>query len=251
MRPVESPRARPRHRRSRVHRLAPRRRADRARRRGDGPRRPLDRAPGVRERGRSFVEHDIREPFGRTPSSCSTSPPRRTSARRSSDRHSTRGERRRNGQRPRGGAGLRAAVVFASTGGAIYGDVDGPAGEDAALRPVSPYGTAKLAAEAYIEAWRRIHGLRSASLRFANVYGPRQSASLEGGVIAIFLERMAGRRGDGGLRRRRADAGLRPRRRCRRCAARRSGPGRRHVQRRDGHRDERQPAARALSRRRG
>ena len=84
-----------------------------------------------------------------------------------------------------------AAVVFASTGGAIYGDVDGPAGEDAALRPVSPYGTAKLAAEAYIEAWRRIHGLRSASLRFANVYGPRQSASLEGGVIAIFLERMA------------------------------------------------------------
>ena len=84
-----------------------------------------------------------------------------------------------------------AAVVFASTGGAIYGDVDAPATEDAALRPVSPYGTAKLAGEAYVEAWRRIHGVRSVALRFANVYGPRQSSTLEGGVIAIFLERMA------------------------------------------------------------
>ena len=83
-----------------------------------------------------------------------------------------------------------AALVFASTGGAIYGDVDGPAPEDGERRPVSPYGTAKLAGEAYVDAWRRIHGLRSVSLRFANVYGPRQSSSLEGGVIAIFLERM-------------------------------------------------------------
>jgi UDP-glucose 4-epimerase len=84
-----------------------------------------------------------------------------------------------------------AGVVFASTGGAIYGDVDAPASEEAALRPVSPYGTAKLAGEAYVEAWRRIHGLRAVSLRFANVFGPRQSSSLEGGVIAIFLERLA------------------------------------------------------------
>jgi UDP-glucose 4-epimerase len=84
-----------------------------------------------------------------------------------------------------------AGVVFASTGGAIYGDVEAPAAEDTALRPVSPYGTAKLAGEAYVDAWRRIHGLRAVALRFANVYGPRQSASLEGGVIAIFLERMA------------------------------------------------------------
>jgi UDP-glucose 4-epimerase len=84
-----------------------------------------------------------------------------------------------------------AAMVFASTGGAIYGDVDRPAPEDAERRPVSPYGTAKLAGEAYVDAWRRIHGLDAVSLRFANVYGPRQSSSLEGGVIAIFLERMA------------------------------------------------------------
>jgi UDP-glucose 4-epimerase len=84
-----------------------------------------------------------------------------------------------------------ARVVFSSTGGAIYGDVIAPASEDAARRPVSPYGIAKLAGEAYLEGWRRIHGSPAVALRFANVYGPRQSASLEGGVIAIFLERLA------------------------------------------------------------
>ena len=84
-----------------------------------------------------------------------------------------------------------AGVVFSSTGGAIYGDVEAPAAETAPLRPVSPYGVAKLAAEAYLEGWRRIHGARSVVLRFANVYGPRQSSALEGGVVAIFLERMA------------------------------------------------------------
>jgi UDP-glucose 4-epimerase len=86
-----------------------------------------------------------------------------------------------------------AAVVFASTGGAIYGDVEAPATEDDPLRPVSPYGIAKLAAEAYLDGWNRIHGLPAVACRFANVYGPRQSATLEGGVIAIFLERL----GDG------------------------------------------------------
>jgi UDP-glucose 4-epimerase len=84
-----------------------------------------------------------------------------------------------------------ATVVFSSTGGAIYGDVDGPALEGSPLRPVSPYGIAKLAAEAYVEGWGRIHGARGVALRFANVYGPRQSSALEGGVVAIFLERMA------------------------------------------------------------
>jgi UDP-glucose 4-epimerase len=84
-----------------------------------------------------------------------------------------------------------ARLVFSSTGGAIYGDVDGPAAEDAPLRPVSPYGMAKLAAEAYVQGWNRVHGTQHVVLRFANVYGPRQSATLEGGVIAIFLERLA------------------------------------------------------------
>jgi UDP-glucose 4-epimerase len=82
-------------------------------------------------------------------------------------------------------------VVFSSTGGAIYGECDGPAAEDAPRRPISPYGIAKLAAEEYVAGWNRLFGTSHVSLRFANVYGPRQEASLEGGVVAIFLDRMA------------------------------------------------------------
>ncbi len=84
-----------------------------------------------------------------------------------------------------------AQVVFSSTGGAIYGECDGPATELAPRRPLSPYGIAKLAAEEYLAGWNRLHGTAHVALRFANVYGPRQSATLEGGVVAIFLERMA------------------------------------------------------------
>jgi UDP-glucose 4-epimerase len=84
-----------------------------------------------------------------------------------------------------------AQVIFSSTGGAIYGECDDPADEDSPRRPLSPYGVAKLSGEEYLAAWNRLHGTRHVSLRFANVYGPRQSASLEGGVVAIFLERMA------------------------------------------------------------
>ncbi|MGB2953952.1 MAG: NAD-dependent epimerase/dehydratase family protein, partial [Gaiellaceae bacterium] len=83
-----------------------------------------------------------------------------------------------------------AAVVFSSTGGAIYGECERPAQEDDSLRPLSPYGTAKLAGEAYLATWGRLHGMRNASLRLGNVYGPRQLPSLEGGVVAIFLDRM-------------------------------------------------------------
>ena len=84
-----------------------------------------------------------------------------------------------------------AQVVFSSTGGAIYGECDGPAPEDSTLQPVSPYGIAKLCAEQYLAGWNRIHGSGHVVLRFANVYGPRQDSGLEGGVVAIFLERMA------------------------------------------------------------
>jgi UDP-glucose 4-epimerase len=96
-----------------------------------------------------------------------------------------------------------APVVFSSTGGAIYGDVERPALETDERRPVSPYGIAKLAGEEYLLGWNRIHGTRHSVLRFANVYGPRQDSGLEGGVVAIFLERMAAGRptaifGDGG-----------------------------------------------------
>ena len=89
-----------------------------------------------------------------------------------------------------------AQVVFSSTGGAIYGECDGPAAEDAPRRPISPYGVAKLCAEEYLAGWNRLHGTAHVTLRFANVYGPRQAASLEGGVVAIFLERLAA--GEGG-----------------------------------------------------
>jgi len=88
-------------------------------------------------------------------------------------------------------AGDGTPVVFASTGGAIYGECTRPAREDDPRLPLSPYGTAKLAAEEYLAAWNRLHGTRHTSLRFANVYGPRQEADLEGGVVAIFLEAMA------------------------------------------------------------
>jgi UDP-glucose 4-epimerase len=81
-------------------------------------------------------------------------------------------------------------IVFSSTGGAIYGECDGPAAETADRQPISPYGISKLAGEEYIGGWNRLFGSSHVSLRFANVYGARQEASLEGGVIAIFLERM-------------------------------------------------------------
>jgi UDP-glucose 4-epimerase len=88
-------------------------------------------------------------------------------------------------------AGDRTSVVFSSTGGAIYGECERPAREDDPRRPLSPYGVAKLAGEEYLAAWNRLHGTSHTTLRFANVYGPRQEAGLEGGVVAIFLERMA------------------------------------------------------------
>ena len=84
-----------------------------------------------------------------------------------------------------------AHVVFSSTGGAIYGECPTPADEDSPALPLSPYGTSKLCGEAYLAAWTRIYGMANVVTRFANVYGPRQDSGLEGGVVAIFLERMA------------------------------------------------------------
>ncbi len=83
-----------------------------------------------------------------------------------------------------------ARVVFTSTGGAIYGECEAPATEDAPRRPLAPYGIAKLCGEEYLLGWNRIHGSGHVVLRLANVYGPRQDSSLEGGVVSIFLERM-------------------------------------------------------------
>jgi UDP-glucose 4-epimerase len=80
-----------------------------------------------------------------------------------------------------------AKLVFASTGGAIYGECDGPASESAALRPLAPYGTSKLCGEEYLATWNRLHGTRHVSLRLGNVYGPRQMPHGEAGVVAIFM----------------------------------------------------------------
>jgi UDP-glucose 4-epimerase len=82
-------------------------------------------------------------------------------------------------------------VVFASTGGAIYGECDGPATEDAPRRPLAPYGTSKLAGEEYLALYNRLHGGSHTSLRYGNVYGQRQDPHGEAGVVAIFLGRLA------------------------------------------------------------
>jgi UDP-glucose 4-epimerase len=83
-----------------------------------------------------------------------------------------------------------AQMIFASTGGAIYGECETPAREDAARLPLSPYGTSKLAAEEYLGTWNRLYGGRHVALRLGNVYGPRQDPHGEAGVVAIFLSRI-------------------------------------------------------------
>jgi len=91
-------------------------------------------------------------------------------------------------------AGRRGAlrqVVFASTGGAIYGEQDEfPASEDHPASPVSPYGVAKLASERYLFYYHCQYGLDATCLRYANVYGPRQNPHGEAGVVAIFSRRL-------------------------------------------------------------
>jgi UDP-glucose 4-epimerase len=82
-------------------------------------------------------------------------------------------------------------VVFASTGGAIYGEQDVfPAPEDHPARPLSPYGVAKLSFERYLFVYNAVHGLNATCLRYANVYGERQNPHGEAGVVAIFLSRL-------------------------------------------------------------
>ena len=83
-----------------------------------------------------------------------------------------------------------ARVVFASTGGAIYGECERPAREDDPRLPLSPYGTSKLAGEEYLASFARLHGAAHVALRFGNVYGPRQDPHGEAGVVAIFLGRL-------------------------------------------------------------
>jgi UDP-glucose 4-epimerase len=86
-----------------------------------------------------------------------------------------------------------ARVVFASTGGAAYGEYEGlevPSPETAEVRPLSFYGMSKMAGEGYMGTYRRLYGLETMVLRLGNVYGPRQDPHGEAGVVAIFCGRM-------------------------------------------------------------
>jgi len=82
-------------------------------------------------------------------------------------------------------------VVFSSSGGAIYGEQEMyPAPESHATKPMSPYGLSKLCGEQYLSYFQRSSGLQVVSLRYANVYGPRQVPEGEAGVVAIFIQKM-------------------------------------------------------------
>ncbi len=88
-------------------------------------------------------------------------------------------------------AGSVEHVVFASSGGATYGDTDVvPTPESHPQRPVSCYGAAKAASEIYLGVYRANHGIKVTALRYANVYGPRQDPHGEAGVVAIFCGRL-------------------------------------------------------------
>jgi UDP-glucose 4-epimerase len=82
-------------------------------------------------------------------------------------------------------------VIFSSSGGAIYGDREPiPATEEHPTIPLSPYGVSKLTGELYLSYYQLIFGLPYVALRYANVYGPRQSSKGEAGVVAIFIDRL-------------------------------------------------------------
>jgi len=82
-------------------------------------------------------------------------------------------------------------VVFSSSGGAIYGEQEiYPVPESHVTRPLSPYGISKLCGEQYLSYYQRVSGLQIVSLRYANVYGPRQDPDGEAGVVAIFIQKL-------------------------------------------------------------
>jgi UDP-glucose 4-epimerase len=94
-------------------------------------------------------------------------------------------------------AGMRIGMrffCFASAGGAIYGEADGPQDETHPECPLSPLGVAKLAVDKYLRTYEALHGLQSASLRFSNVYGPRQAARGDSGVVAAFAKLLRDRK---------------------------------------------------------
>ncbi len=89
------------------------------------------------------------------------------------------------------GAGGVKRVVFASSGGVIYGDPElVPTPETAPKLPISPYGVSKLAGEYYLRALGALRGFQGVAMRYANVFGPRQDPKSEAGVVSIFVSRL-------------------------------------------------------------
>ena len=80
-------------------------------------------------------------------------------------------------------------IVFASSGGVLYGNTSVPAHEMTRLNPGSPYGITKVTGERYLAFFARQYGMTSVALRYSNVYGPRQNPHGEAGVVAIFAEK--------------------------------------------------------------
>ena len=89
-------------------------------------------------------------------------------------------------------AGGTRRVIFASSGGVVYGESDDlPHAEEARKLPVSPYGVSKLTSEYYLASYSMLYGIEAVSLRYANVFGPRQNPHGEAGVVAIFCSRVS------------------------------------------------------------
>lgn len=81
-------------------------------------------------------------------------------------------------------------IVFASSGGVLYGEVTSPASESSPKQPKSAYGISKWVGEQYLEFYARERGIQGVALRYSNVYGPRQNPHGEAGVVAIFCKAM-------------------------------------------------------------
>jgi len=80
-------------------------------------------------------------------------------------------------------------IIYSCTGGALYGDPESiPCMDDAPLAPISPYGMSKWVGEQYLDFYYRLYRLNFTSLRYGNVYGPRQDPHGEAGVVAIFID---------------------------------------------------------------